>query len=228
VYAVKQHESPFEHRRFRRVADVHRDKQPEQRALTETTAASWPSNIEPLPDNAAPRACDGAASKGLDESRSGKLRALWMSYWQTGLGPPLSSPSAPKSAWPNDRAPHSLAVADWPRPDTQEWLPRQVPSGDGAQTASLPPTRFTRLLQPGQYALDEGQQLVYRVEMRGATRHDMLRPSAERVVCPQRFAGELHDKGVLSPGAGAPSVRPIQLMPSCDMRGPTLLTFPRR
>jgi hypothetical protein len=38
------------------------------------------------------------------------------------------------------RTPHSLAVADRPRHDTQEWLPGQVPLCDGVR-----PPRFPRL-----------------------------------------------------------------------------------
>jgi hypothetical protein len=74
-------------------------------------------------------------------------------------------------------------------------MPRSPLRGRSSLFAS--PARFTRLPQPGQYALDEGQELVHCLEVRGATGHDMLRASAERVVRPQRFAGELHDEGVL-------------------------------
>ena len=65
-----------------------------------------------------------------------------------------------------------------------------------ASSLCASPARLTSRAQPGQLALDERQQLVYSLEVHGAAAHDMLRTSAERIVCPQRFAGELHDEGV--------------------------------
>src|SRR5262249_46334055 len=74
--------------------------------------------------------------------------------------------------------------------------------------------RVTGLSLPGQFALDERQQRIQRLEVRGMPADDVLRASMKRSVRPQRFAGELHDKGVTG-GEPTPfrSVR-FQLMPS--------------
>jgi hypothetical protein len=78
--------------------------------------------------------------------------------------------------------------------------------------------RLTSRAQPGQLALDERQQLVYCLEVGGASAHDMLGASAERVRRSPRFAGELHDESVVrQEPAPLRSVR-FQLMPSGGIR----------
>ena len=116
----QQHETPFEHRRFRRVADVHRDEQ-QATAVNRNHSSITPFKIEPSPDNAAQRAGDRAGDAGgakrREESCSGKLRPLWMSYgrpaWPPLLRARLSQPG-PR------RTPRSPAVVDWLRRATQE------------------------------------------------------------------------------------------------------------
>ena|SRR5215813_4005017 len=66
--------------------------------------------------------------------------------------------------------------------------------------------RLIRLAQPSQHALDEHQQLIERLVVRGVAAYDVLCASAERIACPPRFARELHDEGVVR-GEPAPFVR---------------------
>jgi hypothetical protein len=80
-----------------------------------------------------------------------------------------------------------------------------------------------RLAQPGQFALDERQQLFHCLEMRGAAAYNMLRASAEGVVRPPRFAGELHDESVVRREPAPPRSVRFQLMPGGGIGGLTAL-----
>lgn len=86
---------------------------------------------------------------------------------------------------------------------------------------------LTSLIRLSQDALDESEQLVQRLEMRGAAGYDVFHASAERIVRPHRLAGELHDEGVVrGEPAALWSVR-FQVMPSRGIGRLTAL-IPRR
>jgi hypothetical protein len=76
-----------------------------------------------------------------------------------------------------------------------------------------------RLPQPGQYTLDEHHELVQRFEMRGLAAYHMFGPPAKRTVRPQRFAGELHDEGMVCREQGPLRSVRFQLMLSRGMKG---------
>jgi hypothetical protein len=57
----------------------------------------------------------------------------------------------------------------------------------------------------------------------GAAAYDVLRASAERVVGPQRFTRELHDKGVVGREPPPPRSVRFQLMPGGGIGGLTAL-----
>ena len=116
----QQHETPFEHRRFRRVADVHRDEQ-QATAVNRNHSSITPFKIEPsltMPPSVPVIAPEmPAAPNAAKNPCSGRLRPLWMSYgrpaWPPLLQARLSQPG-PR------RTPRSPAVVDWLRRDTQE------------------------------------------------------------------------------------------------------------
>ena len=135
----QQHETPFEHRRFRRVADVHRDEQ-QATAVNRNHSSITPFKIEPSPDNAAQRAGDRAGDAGgakrREESLFGEVAAVVDVVWQTGLA--AASPSAPEPAWPKTHTAFAcgsrLAAARHPRvvatpgfPSAMAFKPRRFP-----------------------------------------------------------------------------------------------------
>jgi len=69
------------------------------------------------------------------------------------------------------------------------------PPGTGCHFFRAFLSRVTGRPLSGQFALDERQQLLQRLEVRGVAADDVLGSSAERSVRPRRFAGQLHDKG---------------------------------